>query len=80
MCTEAKQLVIELVNSTGLVAIDLGSLATGGAMHEVGAPLRGRSPLCPKASVSAASIPENLQRRNSRTALAQRYIQLNAGW
>jgi predicted dinucleotide-binding enzyme len=39
--TEAKQLVIELVNSTGLVAIDLGSLASGGAMHEVGAPLSG---------------------------------------
>jgi 8-hydroxy-5-deazaflavin:NADPH oxidoreductase len=37
--TEAKQRVIELINSTGLVAIDLGSLATGGAMHEVGAPL-----------------------------------------
>jgi predicted dinucleotide-binding enzyme len=37
--TEAKQLVIELINSTGLVAIDLGSLAEGGAMHEVGAPL-----------------------------------------
>ncbi|MFZ0296872.1 MAG: NAD(P)-binding domain-containing protein [Candidatus Sulfotelmatobacter sp.] len=36
---EAKQLVIELINSTGLVAIDLGSLAIGGAMHEVGAPL-----------------------------------------
>ena len=39
--TEAKQLVIELINSTGLVAIDLGSLALGGAMHEVGAPLSG---------------------------------------
>jgi predicted dinucleotide-binding enzyme len=39
--TEAKQLVIELVNSTGLTAIDLGSLVTGGAMHEVGAPLSG---------------------------------------
>ena len=39
--TEAKQLVIELVNSTGLSAIDLGSLVTGGAMHEVGAPLSG---------------------------------------
>lgn len=39
--TEAKQLVMELINSTGLVAIDLGSLATGGAMHEVGAPLSG---------------------------------------
>jgi len=37
--TEAKQLVIELIKSTGLVAIDLGSLAIGGAMHEVGAPL-----------------------------------------
>jgi 8-hydroxy-5-deazaflavin:NADPH oxidoreductase len=37
--TEAKQRVIELINSTGLVAIDLGSLAIGGAMHEVGAPL-----------------------------------------
>src|ERR1700743_2024660 len=32
--TEAKQLVIELINSTGLVAIDLGSLAIGGTMHE----------------------------------------------
>jgi predicted dinucleotide-binding enzyme len=39
--TEAKQLVIELINSTGFVAIDLGSLITGGAMHEVGAPLSG---------------------------------------
>jgi 8-hydroxy-5-deazaflavin:NADPH oxidoreductase len=39
--TEAKQLVIDLINSTGLVAIDLGSLAIGGAMHEVGAPLSG---------------------------------------
>jgi len=38
---EAKQLVINLVNSTGLVAIDLGSLAIGGAMHDVGAPLSG---------------------------------------
>jgi 8-hydroxy-5-deazaflavin:NADPH oxidoreductase len=38
---EAKQLVIELINSTGFVAIDLGSLAIGGAMHEVGAPLSG---------------------------------------
>jgi predicted dinucleotide-binding enzyme len=39
--TQAKQLVIELINSTGLVAIDLGSLVIGGAMHEVGAPLSG---------------------------------------
>jgi predicted dinucleotide-binding enzyme len=38
---EAKQLVIELINSTGLVAIDLRSLAIVGAMHEVGAPLSG---------------------------------------
>src|ERR1700733_6269385 len=39
--TEAKQSVIELINSTGLVAIDLGSLRMGGAMHEIGAPLSG---------------------------------------
>jgi predicted dinucleotide-binding enzyme len=39
--TEAKQLVIGLIDSVGFVAIDLGSLATGGAMHEVGAPLSG---------------------------------------
>ncbi len=39
--TEAKQVVIELINGTGLVAIDLGSLAVGGAMHDVGAPLSG---------------------------------------
>ena len=38
---EAKQSVIELINSTGLVAIDLGSLRTGGAMQEIGAPLSG---------------------------------------
>jgi 8-hydroxy-5-deazaflavin:NADPH oxidoreductase len=38
---EAKKLVIELINSTGLVAIDLGPLATGGAMFDVGAPLSG---------------------------------------
>jgi len=39
--TEAKQRVIELIDSVGFVAIDLGSLATGGAMHEIGAPLSG---------------------------------------
>lgn len=39
--TEAKQLVIELINGLGFVAIDLGPLVTGGAMHEVGAPLSG---------------------------------------
>src|SRR3984957_10616411 len=41
---QAKQRVIELVNSVGLVAIDLGSLATGGAMHEAGAPLSALAP------------------------------------
>ena len=39
--SEAKQLVIDLVNSTGFVAVDLGPLAKGGAMFEVGAPLSG---------------------------------------
>jgi predicted dinucleotide-binding enzyme len=38
---EAKQLVIELINGIGFFAVDLGSLKTGGAMHEVGAPLSG---------------------------------------
>jgi 8-hydroxy-5-deazaflavin:NADPH oxidoreductase len=38
---EAKKLVIDLINSTGLVAIDLGSLAMGDAMHDVGGPLSG---------------------------------------
>ena len=38
---EAKQLVIGLINGIGFVAIDLGSLKAGGAMHEVGAPLSG---------------------------------------
>jgi predicted dinucleotide-binding enzyme len=38
---KAKKRVIELINSTGLVAIDLGSLRTGGALHEVGATLSG---------------------------------------
>lgn len=35
----AKALVVELVNSTGLVALDLGSLADGGAMQQLGGPL-----------------------------------------
>jgi 8-hydroxy-5-deazaflavin:NADPH oxidoreductase len=38
---EAKQLVIELINGIGFAAVDLGFLKTGGAMHEVGAPLSG---------------------------------------
>jgi 8-hydroxy-5-deazaflavin:NADPH oxidoreductase len=37
---EAKSKVMELINSTGLVAIDLGGLAAG-ALHQVGAPLSG---------------------------------------
>jgi len=37
----AKQLVMQLINSIGFVAIDLGSLKMGGALHEVGAPLSG---------------------------------------
>jgi 8-hydroxy-5-deazaflavin:NADPH oxidoreductase len=38
---EAKRVVIELIGSIGFVAIDLGSLAIGGAMHQVGGPLSG---------------------------------------
>jgi 8-hydroxy-5-deazaflavin:NADPH oxidoreductase len=38
---EAKKIVIDLIDSTGFVAIDLGYLAKGGAMHQVGAPLSG---------------------------------------
>jgi predicted dinucleotide-binding enzyme len=38
---EAKRMVIELIDGLGFAAIDLGSLAVGGAMHEVGAPLSG---------------------------------------
>ena len=38
---EAKKKVIDLLNSAGFAGIDLGSLAVGGAMHELGAPLSG---------------------------------------
>jgi 8-hydroxy-5-deazaflavin:NADPH oxidoreductase len=38
---EAKRIVVDLIDSVGFVAIDLGSLAKGGAMHQVGAPLSG---------------------------------------
>jgi 8-hydroxy-5-deazaflavin:NADPH oxidoreductase len=38
---EAKHLVIDMLNDAGFAAIDLGSLAVGGALHEVGAPLSG---------------------------------------
>ena len=36
---DAKAVVVELIDSTGLVALDLGSLADGGAMQQLGAPL-----------------------------------------
>jgi predicted dinucleotide-binding enzyme len=39
--SEAKKIVIDLIDSIGFVAVDLGSLAQGGAMHQVGAPLSG---------------------------------------
>lgn len=38
---EAKYLVIDMLNDAGFAAVNLGSLAIGGAMHEVGAPLSG---------------------------------------
>jgi hypothetical protein len=38
---EAKYLVIDMLNDAGFAAIDLGPLAVGGALHEVGAPLSG---------------------------------------
>src|SRR5580693_9188718 len=38
---EAKRMVIKLIDGAGFAAIDLGSLAVGGATHEVGAPLSG---------------------------------------
>ena len=38
---DAKALVVDVINSTGLVAIDLGSLAAGGAMQQLGGPLSG---------------------------------------
>ncbi|HMH95104.1 MAG TPA: hypothetical protein VK577_00790 [Bradyrhizobium sp.] len=36
---DAKALVVGLIDSTGLVALDLGSLADGGAMQQLGGPL-----------------------------------------
>jgi predicted dinucleotide-binding enzyme len=39
--SEAKRIVVDLIDGVGFVAIDLGSLATGGAMQQVGAPLSG---------------------------------------
>jgi 8-hydroxy-5-deazaflavin:NADPH oxidoreductase len=38
---EAKRIVIELIDSIGFAAVDLGSLTAGGALHQVGAPLSG---------------------------------------
>ena len=37
----AKRLVVDLLDQIGFAPVDLGSLAKGGAMHEVGAPLSG---------------------------------------
>jgi 8-hydroxy-5-deazaflavin:NADPH oxidoreductase len=39
--SEAKKVVIDLIDSLGFAAIDLGPLAKGAAMHQVGAPLSG---------------------------------------
>lgn len=39
--SEAKKIVIDLIDSIGFVAIDLGSLAEGGTMQQLGAPLSG---------------------------------------
>jgi hypothetical protein len=39
--SDAKKIVIDLIDSIGFVAIDLGSLAEGGAMQQLGAPLSG---------------------------------------
>jgi 8-hydroxy-5-deazaflavin:NADPH oxidoreductase len=39
--SEAKRVVINLLNGVGFAPIDLGSLREGGALHEVGAPLSG---------------------------------------
>jgi predicted dinucleotide-binding enzyme len=39
--SEAKKIVIDLIDSIGFEAIDLGSLAKGGAMQQLGAPLSG---------------------------------------
>jgi hypothetical protein len=38
---EAKYQVIDMLNDAGFAGVNLGSLAVGGAMHEVGAPLSG---------------------------------------
>ncbi len=38
---QAKRVVIHLLDSLGFKALDLGSLAQGGVLHEVGAPLSG---------------------------------------
>jgi 8-hydroxy-5-deazaflavin:NADPH oxidoreductase len=38
---EARKIVIDLIDSVDFVGIDLGSLAEGGAMQQLGAPLSG---------------------------------------
>jgi predicted dinucleotide-binding enzyme len=37
----ANELVVDLIESTGLAALDLGPLALGGAMQQLGGPLSG---------------------------------------
>jgi predicted dinucleotide-binding enzyme len=39
--SEAKKIVIDLIDTIGFAAIDLGTLAKGGAMQQLGAPLSG---------------------------------------
>lgn len=38
----AKRMVADLLDEVGFAAVDLGDLATGGALYDVGAPLSGR--------------------------------------
>ena len=38
---DAKRVVVDLLTGVGFVAVDLGGLRGGGALHEVGAPLSG---------------------------------------
>ena len=65
---DAKAVVVELIDSTGLVALDLGSLADGGAMQQLGGPLSllnctssagsfGKKNLSPRACESANWSP-----------------------
>jgi predicted dinucleotide-binding enzyme len=49
----AKRMVVALLNQIGFAGIALGSLAQGGAMHEVGAPLSGGSTWAGQSQVTA---------------------------